>query len=328
MDYGISTYVEKCKLNSNEVARVIEKYGYFYDLYFNDEVYEKVTAVNQVSSNEIFVGDFVRVVELDNILYITEVLERDSLVSKESSTAMKSYHERKDEQILATNVDIIFILIAADQKFTIGKLERYILTFKKESNNLHIIITKSDYEDKANNIRAEILKYYPKTEILLMSQYDEKSIEKFKKLIVEESVSILLGSSGVGKSTLFNNLFTKENQNTQDVRVDGKGKHTTTNTKMLFNDILNAYIIDTPGFKTISAAHKVDESILFSDIYELAQECKFRDCTHEHEPGCAVKKAIDEGYITREYYGRYLENKRINEGQERHQKMKERMKKS
>lgn len=159
---------------------------------------------------------------------------------------MKSYHERKDEQILATNVDRIFILIVADQKFTIGKFERYILTFKNDMNDLNIIITKSDYEDKANHIRAEILKIYPETHILLMSQNDKNSIEKFKSLIDKDTVSILLGASGVGKSTLFNKLFYDEEQSTQEVRVDGKGKHTTTSTKMIFNKELNAYIIDTP----------------------------------------------------------------------------------
>lgn len=327
MDYGIREYTVDYDLERDEVARVIEKYGYYYDLFLNGSTYNKVTAVNQVSSNQVFVGDFVRVAALDDTLYITEVLERNNMVSKESSTAMKSYHERKDEQILATNVDAIFILIAADQKFTIGKLERYILTFKKDDNELNIIITKSDYEDKADEIRNEIKKYYPNMDILLLSQYDENSIDKFKTLIDDEMVSILLGASGVGKSTLFNNLFAKENQSIQNVRVDGKGKHTTTSTKMLYNDVLNAYIIDTPGFKTISAAHHVDESVLFSEIQELAQDCKFRDCIHAHEPGCAVKKAIEEGVITEEYYGRYLENKRIIKGQEHHQKLKERMKK-
>ncbi|GAB6995231.1 ribosome small subunit-dependent GTPase A [Salinicoccus sesuvii] len=305
---------------------MIEKNGYYYDVYFKDSIYSKITAVNQIASNEVFVGDFVQVATMDDTLDITKVLERNTLVSKESSTALKAFHERKDEQILATNVDSVFILIAADQRFTIGKLERYILTFKKEDIELSVIITKSDFEDKADEIRNEILKYYPNMDILLLSQFDENSIDKFKALVENKTVSILLGASGVGKSTLFNTLFAKEDQNTQDVRVDGKGKHTTTSTRMLYNDELDAYIIDTPGFKTISAAHQVDENILFSEIQEFAQDCKFRDCTHSHEPGCAVKKAIDDGVISEAYYGRYLENKRIIKGQERHQLMKERMK--
>lgn len=327
MDYGIKKYVEEFNFDNNDVARVITKYGYFYNLFFKNRTYSKVTAVNQVSSNQIFVGDFVRVVEMDGTIFITEVLERKSIVSKESSTAMKSYHERKDEQILATNVDRIFILIAADQKFTIGKFERYILTFKNDTNDLNIIITKADFEDKAKQIRAEILKIYPDTNTLLMSQNDKNSIEKFKSLVDKDTVSILLGASGVGKSTLFNKLFYDEEQSTQEVRVDGKGKHTTTSTKMIFNKELNAYIIDTPGFKTISAVQKIDESFLFSYIQDLAVKCKFRDCTHDHEPDCAVKKAIDDGEISEAYYERYLENKRIIEGQERHQRLKERMKK-
>lgn len=324
MDYGIREYSNKNDLDINKVGRVIVKYGHYYDIYLNNNIYRKVMAVNQISSDQVFVGDFVHVVNLDDEHYIVEVLKRSNVVSKEASTTMKSYHDKSKEQILATNVDNVFILIAADQKFTIGKLERYILTFKKKDIHLNIVIIKADYKDKTESIRKEINKFYPELNIFLLSNFNADNIEDFKQLIQKNSISILLGASGVGKSTLFNNLFSQDKQHTQSVRTDGKGKHTTTHTQMLYNYLLNAYIIDTPGFKTINAVHSVDESILFSDIVKLSKHCKFRDCTHSHEPGCAVKKAINEGDISEDYYERYLENKRIIDGQIRHQKQKDR----
>ena len=321
--YGILTY--KQSLNNSEddiIARVIEKTNYIYTIITENEKCFKAETVTNLSTSDVFVGDFVTYTNFDNNYIITRVSPRTSTISKGTSHASKSYHVREQEQILAVNVEQVFILIAANQRFTLPKFERYVLTFYQQNVDLHILISKGDYTDLASNIMNKIKSVYPDFKVTIFSNLQKDTLTNIIRLFKKSRTSILLGSSGVGKSTLINELVNFDNVITNDVREDGKGKHTTTTTKMFYSSLTESYLIDSPGFKTISTTNEMDSTVLFQDIHDLALNCKFKDCTHTHEPKCAVLNAVENGSISEEYYNRYRENLRVTTGLLRHEQRK------
>lgn len=323
----IKQYFKMHEIEFTEMnGRIIDKKNYLYTVRTSDGEVLQMKTVNNLSTQDIFVGDFVEFIDYEAGGYlIVKVLPRVSSVSKQTSHASKSFYTVEGEQILAANVDQIFILIAADQRFTLPKFERYVLTFNRENISLHVLISKGDYSDRAEEIRSRILSVYPDFEITVFSNFQKNTVETVKTLFQKDGTAILIGSSGAGKSTLLNQLLESDEILTNEVRRDGKGRHTTTTTRMLYVGSVNAYIIDSPGFKTISTTNQMDEDVLFGDIKRLADGCKFNDCTHVHEPGCRVLNAVDTGEITEAYYKRYLENRRIVNGQMRHEARKKRM---
>ncbi len=258
--------------------------------------------------------------------YVTKILERTTVLSKASNRTKKSYAYNVNEQLLAANVDQLFVLIAADQRFTLSKLERYLMTFGGMVTDINIIISKSDYIELANKIKEIIKSTYPEINIIFSSIYNDKSMEELKSFFMPKKTAVLLGSSGAGKSTLLNYLLGNDINDTQTVRSDGKGKHTTTSSTLFYIESTDSYIIDTPGFKTINTNRELNEEILFSKILELSNKCKFTDCKHENEPGCAVNKAIEDGVISKDLYERYLLIKEKNERYEQFLKKKNKKK--
>lgn len=321
--YGINNY--KNELNIAEevnIGRVIEKTNYIYTIADSNYEFKKAETVSNLQSNEVFVGDFVEYTLFDDYNLIKSVKPRLNSVTKKASYAAKSFHEAENEQLLAANVDQLFVLIAADQRFTLSKFERYVFTFQQDNIDMHVLISKGDFEDLAEDIKQKILSVYPNFKVTVFSNLREESLIDIKKLFLKDKTSLLIGASGAGKSTLINNLLNDYKMNTNEVRIDGKGKHTTTTTKMFYSDNLKSYIIDSPGFKTISTTRDIDKSVLFEDIQKLSLDCKFNDCTHTHEPKCAVLNAIENGEMSEAYYKRYKENLRVVKGQLRHEQRK------
>lgn len=308
IDYGIKEYIKVNNLSKDlNMYRIINKSRTDFKI-ANDE--NNILNINITSVNDsLVVGDFVELIQFDNENYIKKSYERMSIVSKAANTTKKDYSYNDNEQILASNVDQIFILIAADQRFTLSKFERYLLTFGNMAEEIVVLISKSDYDDNSQKIIETINGVYPNVKVRPYSIYNENSLINIKLLFKENKTAILVGSSGAGKSTLTNYLLSKKDVATQDVRSDGKGKHTTTSSTLYYLLKTNSYLIDTPGFKTISTSREIDEDILFEEISNLSRMCKFNDCKHETEPGCAVKKAIENGDLSSELYKRYLINK-------------------
>ncbi|NLZ95231.1 MAG: ribosome small subunit-dependent GTPase A [Bacteroidales bacterium] len=321
--YGINNYKNELNIADEvNIGRVIEKTNYIYTIADSNYEFRKAETVSNLQSNEVFVGDFVEYTLFDDYNLITSVKTRLNSVSKKASYAAKSFHEAENEQLLAANVDQLFVLIAADQRFTLSKFERYVFTFQQDNIDMHVLISKGDFEDLAEDIKQKILSVYPNFKVTVFSNLREESLIDIKKLFLKDKTSLLIGASGAGKSTLINNLLNDYKMNTNEVRIDGKGKHTTTTTKMFYSDNLKSYIIDSPGFKTISTTRDIDKSVLFEDIQKLSLDCKFNDCTHTHEPKCAVLNAIENGEMSEAYYKRYKENLRVVKGQLRHEQRK------
>lgn len=289
--------------------RIIEKYGNTLFLEDSAGKIQKVKVSNKVTKKfrypNLLVGDLLDVSEDSTLL---EVEKRKNVLSKTKSKAKKSFRKATKDKDMAANVDRIFILIAADQKFTVEKLERYLETFTIDNAQITVTISKADYLEGYEQIKEEISQAYPSLSIEKFSKFQEDTTQNIRGLIHDNETIILIGSSGVGKSTLTNLLLEKDVAATKSVRhKDHKGTHTTTTSHLFrlpFAD--NAYILDTPGFKFISSNKEIRNLEVFSDIQELAKKCKFRNCRHLSEPKCAVKEALKDQIITQEHYESYL----------------------
>ncbi len=305
IDYGILKYAARHNINHiDQIFRITKKN--YQSIILHNHLGEAIEILLNFEDVDYYVGDFVKVDRINKRHQIIQVFKRESVISKAASTAQKSLSFNDEEQIIAANVDQIFILISADQRFTLSKFERYLLTFSSMVKDLKVIISKSDYVENADTIERTIAEIYPHIKIYRSSIFDKEGILAIQNLFTPNQTSVLLGSSGAGKSTLINYLLDDVIMETQAVREDGKGKHTTTASKLVFLNRTQSYVIDTPGFKTISTHRDIDEQILFDKITEYAKLCKFSDCTHNEEPGCAIQRAIEIGELSRPMYERYL----------------------
>lgn len=307
LNFGIETYTSENEIDwLNNLARIIQKDHYLYTVTTGNKVLRKIQVAPGFKDCELYVGDFVGLHWEGGEFYIDQLYERKNAITKASSHAAKSYHVHSYEQILATNVDQLFIMIASDQRFTLSKFERYMLIFNQKNLQLNILLSKADDEEKTLEIIKTISLHYPKVKIRPVSIYHKKTIQQVKEALDPGKTAMFVGASGAGKSTLINALLEVDLQLTDVVRRDGKGKHTTTVTKMFYVKETNTYLIDSPGFKTISTTKEMDGDILFASIYNLARNCKFADCSHQHEPHCAVMQAVEEGTLSAQLLERYV----------------------
>ena len=218
---------------------------------------------------------------------IREVLPRQTcLIRKKAGRAV-------EEQVIAANVDVLFIVMALDADFNLRRLERYLVLAEESGASPVIVLNKSDLCDdligKMNEIDG-----VTQAPTVVMSAIDLGSVAQLGRYIEPGQTGALLGSSGVGKSTIVNALLGGTQQSVSPVREsDSRGRHTTTHREMFQLD-QGWILIDTPGMRELepwSTAESV--AAAFNDIEALAERCRFRDCRHLDEPGCAVIAAID-----------------------------------
>jgi ribosome biogenesis GTPase / thiamine phosphate phosphatase len=239
------------------------------------------------------VGDFValRLALADGPAIIEDVLARTSALVR------KAAGERRP-QLLAANIDVVFIVTAPDGDFNLPRLERYLALVRDGGAAPVIVVNKQDLDTDPAGTRGQIADIAPGVPIHAISARDSDGIEDLALYFDGNRTVVLVGSSGVGKSTLTNKLLGHEVQATQDVRShDGRGRHTTTH-RQLFLRRESGAIIDTPGIRGLelwNAEPSVDNS--FDDIEALAGACRFRNCRHDSEPGCAVRAAIQNGHL-------------------------------
>ncbi len=244
------------------------------------------------------VGDFVMIggEENDNVI-IHHVLSRKSaFIRKAAGTSMV-------EQIVAANIDTIFICMSLNNDFNLRRLERY-LSIAWDSGAIPVVVlTKSDLCEDVEKRLHEAHTVAIGVDVLVTSAAHEDSYHQILPYIKEGETVAFIGSSGVGKSTLINILIGEEKQLINGLRNDDKGRHTTTNRELIL--LKNGgMVIDTPGMRELGLEN-TDLSRTFSDIDYLASLCKFRDCGHTTEPGCAVQKAIEDGTLPYERFLNY-----------------------
>ncbi len=230
----------------------------------------------------------------------TRVLQRLNLFKR------RAPGDRRKEQMIAANVDALFIVASCNQDFSVARIERYLVLARDVGVSPVVVLTKSDLTKTADAFAAATRAIEPGLRVEIVNGRDPASAACLAVWCGKGKTVALLGSSGVGKSTLVNTLCGSESIATQAVRAhDDTGRHTTTVRKMYRLD-RGGWLLDTPGMRELQlseAAAGVSE--IFDDLLLVAQRCRFSDCAHGSEPGCAVQAAIAEGTLASERFSRW-----------------------
>lgn len=203
-----------------------------------------------------------------------------------------------DQQVLAANVDMAMVVASLSGDLNLRRMERYLTLARESRATPCVVLTKLDLCPEASSAIARVQVIAGDATVLAVSSRTGKGIRQLKGLLKEAETSVLLGPSGVGKSSLVNQLYGDETLDVQPVReTDQKGRHTTTRRELVYLPG-GSLIIDTPGLRELQLWEgETGLKETFDDIQELAVGCRFTDCRHDAEPGCAVRKAVEEGRL-------------------------------
>ena len=222
------------------------------------------------------------------------------------------------EQIVAANFDYVFILTSLNQDFNVNRVERYLTQTWRSGARPVVVLTKADLAEDFSAQLDEMRAAAPGVPVHAVSSRTGLGLDALGEYLLPEKTAVFLGMSGVGKSSLLNALMERQVAAVKAIREDdSRGRHTTTH-RQLFMLASGAMVIDTPGMREIGL-YDADEGISagFADVEELFARCRFSDCKHETEPGCAVLAALEDGSLPRERWKRYAsyarENRYVND---------------
>ncbi len=312
-DLGYNDKLEKFRidnhLNHLEIGRVIAEHKERYAVRtsegeFDAEITGNIRFTAQSREDFPAVGDWVAIqVYESDFAIIQKILPRFSVLRRQ---AVGQFGEI---QLIATNIDYAFLVQAVDRDFNINRLQRYLTICNSSKVRPVIILSKIDLIDE--NQLSEILKsiririnHVP---LITISNKSQEGYDTIKRSIEKGKTYCLLGSSGVGKSTLFNNLSGKTIMRTESIsQSTNKGRHITSHRELIVLEN-GGILIDNPGMREVGIADSTDGSeITFDMIVSLSQKCKFKDCTHTSEAGCSVLEAVEQGEIDQATYENYL----------------------
>jgi len=252
-------------------------------------------------SQHLAVGDWVIADSVHEHLRISLIIQAKNRIER---------FAKNQTQVIAANLDYLWIITSANDEFNLKRLQRYLALAYEFNVEPVVILTKTDLCSR--DLIDDLLDQIRQLNVYLahaISVNDETSLSVLNTYFQQGNSIALVGSSGVGKSTLINALIGTE-QSTQNIRADDdKGKHTTTHRQLFFlpTPYGQVAIIDTPGMRELqlsNAEQGIEQT--FMDIIELSQRCKFSDCSHNNEPGCAIKSALSSGVLTRSHLANYL----------------------
>jgi ribosome biogenesis GTPase len=251
------------------------------------------------------VGDWVytQLFDDDSLAIIHDIVPRKSLLKRKTSGKKVEY------QLIAANIDTAIIMQSLDSNFNLRRLERYLVMINESNITPVIFLSKSDLTsvDEIEKKKNDIYKIIPDIKIIAFSNNNVTDIENIKVHLTPFHTFCLLGSSGVGKTTLLNNLIHQDLYKTQPIREkDDRGRHTTTRRELIVLEN-GAILVDNPGMRelgVITTDSGLDET--FNEIAELSNQCRYADCTHTVEKGCAVLQAVEQGEISKERYDNYI----------------------
>lgn len=292
------------------VARVISEHRGLYKVKDEDKEY-----LARITGKQMFeakrredypaVGDFVMIMPTsDDQAVIKSVLPRQTVIKR---------RQGDKAQVIAANIDIAFVVESTDRDYNLNRFERYFAIARDGGVEPAIILNKIDLLSDAdlNEKIKELKKRFPDIDVILTSVESEKGLNELQKYIIGGKTYCFLGSSGVGKSSLINKLLGKNMIKTKEVSsYSDRGKHATTGRQMYFLQN-GGIVIDNPGMREVGlsdAGQGVGE--FFGEITEFAQKCKYTDCTHTHEPGCAVVAAVNSGELDQAQYANYINLKK------------------
>lgn len=251
------------------------------------------------------VGDFV-MLDRDTNTSGNAVIRH--ILPRKSAFVRKAAGTSNDSQVIASNIDTVFICMSLNNDFNLRRLERYLSVAWDSGATPVVVLTKSDLCDDIEQRLGDVNSVAIGVDILITSGMCEDGHAQILNYIKEGQTVAFIGSSGVGKSTLINRLIGENIIETKGLRNDDKGRHTTTSRELILLES-GGMVIDTPGMREIGI-ETADLSKTFADIDELAMMCKFRDCTHTNEPDCAVQQAIGNGILSSDRFLSYQKLKK------------------
>jgi ribosome biogenesis GTPase len=312
-DLGYNDILEKFRIGQNlenfQAGRVTAEHKERYIIKTDNGEYEAEITGNmrhtaKGRSDYPAVGDWVALsIHNSDYAIIHKIYPRKSVIERQ---AVGKFGEK---QIIAANIDYAFVIQAVDRDFNINRIERYLTICYSAKVEPIIILSKTDLTDETEleSLIAELRSRIKSTQIIPISNLTKIGYNKLRVFLLKGKTYCFLGSSGAGKSTLINNLIGKEIFKTDSISTStGKGRHTTNYREL--NILENGSIlIDNPGMREVGIADTSDGlEITFDTIVRISGDCKFADCTHVHEKGCAVKDAVEKGVIDRASYENYL----------------------
>lgn len=315
-DIELEKYRKSQSLDVFEVGRIISEHKERYVVKTDKGEYDgeiignlRFTAHNR--SDFPAVGDWVAISEYDNNkVLIHSVFPRKTIIERQA------VGKHGEKQIIATNIDYAFIVQAVDRDFNINRIERYLTICHASKVNPIIVLNKIDLitDNELSILVSKIQERIKKVTILSISNESKKGLIKLKENIKKGKTYCLLGSSGVGKSTLLNNLSGRELMKTNTVSSStNKGRHVTSHRELIVLEN-GGILIDNPGMREVGIADsKKGLEITFNEIVKLSKDCKFKDCTHTIEVDCAVLKAVENGIIDKLSYENFLKMEREKE---------------
>lgn len=312
-DYGYNDKLEKSRIENDlkdfEIGRVISEHKERYVVSTEKGEYEaEITGHLRFSakSREDFpaVGDWVALTIYDSdFSLIHKIFPRFSIISRQ---AVGQFGEI---QIIATNIDYALIVQAADRDFNINRLERYLTICNSSKVSPIIVLSKIDLinEQRTSEILENIKARIKNVPVIAISNESQDGYDKIKAIIEKGKTYCMLGSSGVGKSTLLNNLSGKVMMRTDTIsQSTNKGRHVTSHREMIILEN-GGILVDNPGMREVGIVDSASGlEITFDKIIRLSRNCKFKDCTHKNEIACAVIEAVEIGEIDKASYENYL----------------------
>jgi ribosome biogenesis GTPase len=316
-DLGYNDKIEKSRIENNledfDIGRVISEHKERYIVKTEKGEFEAEITGNlrfSAKGREDFpaVGDWVTLTIYDSGFSIIHgILPRFSIISRQSVSQFG------EVQIIATNIDYAFLIQAVDRDFNINRLERYLTICYSSDVSPIIVLSKTDLidEQRINGILNDIKLRIKNVPVIAISNETQNGYEAIKKTIEKGKTYCMLGSSGVGKSTLLNNLSGRTIMRTDTIsQSTNKGRHVTSHRELIILEN-GGILVDNPGMREVGIADTTSGlEITFDKIVSLSQNCKFKDCTHTRETGCSILEAVEKGDIDKNSYENYLKLER------------------
>ncbi len=305
----LEKYRKENDLHSFDVGRVVSEHKERYIVKTLEKECEAEIVGNlrysaQGSGDFPAVGDWVAISEYDNDkVLIHSILPRKTMIERQA------VGKHGEKQIIATNIDYAFIVQAIDRDFNINRIERYLTICNTSKVKPIIVLSKIDLitDTELSKIIDSIQERISHTSVIAISNESKKGLDRLQDTVISGKTYCLLGSSGVGKSSLFNNLSHREVMKTNAISTStNKGRHVTSHRELLLLEN-GGILIDNPGMREVGIVDSSDGlETTFDTIVELAKGCKYSDCTHKTEDNCAVLDGVEDGTIDFSSYQNYI----------------------